>query len=176
MEREGWSDYYTTGGANGVSGYRTISNNKVCWSGSSDCGSGNTEFGWKLPLPTTQEQIIYSPVLQDGAFIFNTTIPANNSPLACSNNLNTGWTMAVAPDSGGAFKTSFFGDSSNNFVTYLGSAVSGIQLGAVGSPSVVRANGSPYLVNQTAAGTGHVDKINPPGGTIGSRLTWQQVR
>jgi hypothetical protein len=54
-------------------------------------------------------------------------------------------------------------------------------LAAVGSPSVVSAgpNGgrrTPYLVNQTSSGIGDVRKINPPGGTIGARITWQQIR
>jgi len=56
-----------------------------------------------------------------------------------------------------------------------------MQLAAVGSPSVVTAGPSggsqfPYLVNQTSAGTGDVRRINPPGGTVGARITWQQIR
>ena len=165
-----------TPNTNGVSGYRTVSNTKVCWQGSTDCGSGNTKYGWVLALPGSQEQIVFAPILSLGAFIVNTTIPANNSPLSCTANPNLGWTMAVNPSSGGAFQQSFFGNSQGNFVSYAGGTVSGVQLGAVGRPSVVTAVGNPYLVNQTTAGTGHVDQINPPGGTIGSRLTWEQIR
>ncbi|NMM09759.1 MAG: pilus assembly protein PilY [Polaromonas sp.] len=167
---------YPTTTTNGVSGYRTVSNTAVCWQGSTTCTSGNNQWGWELVLPTSSEQVIYSPILAQGAVIVNTTIPANNSALTCSINPNTGWTMAVDPATGGAFKQSFFGDASNNFVSYNGAKVSGIQIGAVGSPSVVTASNSPYLVNQTSAGTGHVDKIAPPGGTLGKRLTWQQLR
>lgn len=59
--------------------------------------------------------------------------------------------------------------------------MSGLQLAAVGSPSVVTAGPSggtktPYIVNQTSSGTGDVRKINPPGGTTGARVTWQQIR
>ena len=84
--------------------------------------------------------------------------------------------MALAPATGAAFSNSFFADASNSFVKLGGQSVSGAQLSAVGSPSVVSAGGKPQLVNQTSKGTGVVNKINPPAGSIGSRLTWQQIR
>jgi len=160
---------------------RTVSNTVICWQGSSDCGSNNTRYGWYLNLPTSSEQVIYSPVLYQGALIVNTTIPANNTPLNCGSDLDSGWTMAISIGSGGSFAQSFFADSTGKFVNYAGTVVSGMQLAAVGSPSVVTAgptggSRSPYLVSQTSAGTGDVHKINPPGGTIGARITWQQIR
>lgn len=161
---------------NGVSGYRTVSNTKVCWQGSTVCTTNNNKYGWKLSLPSSGEQVVYSPILSQGAFIVNTTIPAENSPLSCTAGSNTGWTMAINPETGGAFTKSFFGDANNNFVSISGNQVSGIQIGAVGSPSVVTAGGSPFLVNQTGTGTGNISKILPPGGTIGGRVTWQQIR
>lgn len=161
---------------NGVSGYRTVSNSKVCWEGSTTCTSSNNKYGWKLSLPSSGEQVIYSPILSQGAFIVNTTIPANTSPLSCTAGLNNGWTMAINPETGGAFTKSFFGNASNNFVNISGGLVNGIQIGAVGSPSVVAAGGNPFLINQTTSGTGNVSKISPPGGTVGGRLTWQQIR
>jgi type IV pilus assembly protein PilY1 len=166
-----------TNTTNGVSGYRTVSNSKVCWQNSTDCVTDtNNKYGWKLSLPSSGEQVIYSPILSQGAFIVNTTIPASNSPLSCSVAENSGWTYAVDPATGGAFVKSFFGDGSNNFVSLGGGQVGGIQIGAVGSPSVVTASNSPYLVNQTNSGVGHIDKIAPPGGTLGNRMTWQQIR
>ena len=85
--------------------------------------------------------------------------------------------MAIAPDAGGAFVDSFFGTSgTNNFVTYNGNVVSGIGLNAVGRPSVVSAQGRLFMVNQTNDGLGSVRKINPPGGSKGKRMTWQEVR
>jgi len=120
--------------------------------------------------------VIYNPISYSGAFIVNTTVPASNSPFACSANLPTGWTMALNPTSGGALPNSFFADSSNNFVTINGSVVSGIALNATGSPSVVTAANDPYLVNQTTSGIGTVNKINPPGGSVGGRITWTQLR
>lgn len=167
---------YAASTTNGVTGYRTVSNTKVCWQNSTDCTSGNNKYGWTLSLPTSGEQVIYSPILSQGAFIVNTTIPGGSSPLSCSVNANSGWTYAINPATGGAFTQSFFGDANNNFVSYAGGLVSAIQIGAVGSPSVVTAAKSPYLVNQTNSGTGHVDKISPPSGKLGNRLTWQQIR
>jgi type IV pilus assembly protein PilY1 len=160
---------------------RTVSSTAICWQGSSDCGSNNSRYGWYLNLPTSSEQVIYSPVLYQGALIVNTTIPANNTPLNCASELDSGWTMAISIASGGSFAQSFFADSTGKFVNYTGTVVSGMQLAAVGSPSVVTAGPSggsqfPYLVNQTSAGTGDVRRINPPGGTVGARITWQQIR
>jgi type IV pilus assembly protein PilY1 len=155
---------------------RTLSNNTVCWQGTSACGSGNNKLGWMIDLPTSGEQVIYNPIMYAGAFVINTTVPASNAPLSCSTNLPTGWTMALSPTTGGALPSSFFADANNNFVTVNGSVVSGIALNATGSPSVVTAAGSPYLVNQTTSGIGTVNKINPPGGTQGGRLTWTQLR
>ena len=154
----------------------TVSNNTVCWNGSTTCSTGNNKYGWKMDLPTAGEQVIYNPIVYAGALVLNTTVPADNSPFSCSTNLPTGWTMALSPTSGGALPASFFADASNNFVTINGSVVSGIALNATGSPSVVTAAGSPYLDNQTSSGTGTVNKINPPGGTQGGRLTWTQLR
>jgi len=167
---------YAATTTNGVSGYRTVSNSVVCWTGSTDCASNNDKYGWKLTLPTSSEQVIYSPILTLGAFIVNTTIPVDTSPLSCTSGVNGGWTMAINPATGGAFAKSFFGDATNNFVSINGNVVSGIRIGAVGSPSVVTAGGKPYLVNQTSSGTGNVSKISPPGGGVGRRLTWQQIR
>ncbi len=168
-------------GANGISAYRTTSQNAVSWCNSTPCVA-NTKYGWTMQLPaalagqTAGEQIIYSPILSQGAFIVNTVVPATNSPLSCVRDPNGGWTMALAPATGAAFSNSFFADASNSFVKLGGQSVSGAQLSAVGSPSVVSAGGKPQLVNQTSKGTGVVNKINPPAGSIGSRLTWQQIR
>ena len=167
-------------GANGISAYRTTSQNAVSWCNSKPCVA-NSNYGWTMQLPaalagqTAGEQIIYSPILSQGAFIVNTVVPATNSPLSCVRDPNGGWTMALTPATGAAFSNSFFADASNNFVKLGGQSVSGAQLGAVGSPSVVSAGGKPHLVNQTSKGTGVVSKINPPAGS-GSRLTWQQIR
>jgi type IV pilus assembly protein PilY1 len=164
--------YVSTGGNN----YRTVSNSKVCWRGSNSCTSGNVQLGWQLILPASSEQVIYSPILQLGSFIVNTTIPAGTSILTCGATTATGWTMAIDPASGGAFKNSFFGDSLGNFVSINGQIVSGEALNGTGSPSIVSTAGGSFLVTQTVSGTGAVAPINPPAGNKGSRLTWIQRR
>jgi type IV pilus assembly protein PilY1 len=45
----------------------------------------------------------------------------------------------------------------------------------VGSPSVVTANGKPYMVNQTVNSVPTVNEIYPPGGSTGQRLSWLQL-
>ncbi|HUB88579.1 MAG TPA: hypothetical protein VMA74_02505, partial [Dyella sp.] len=176
-----------------ILGYRTVSENTVCMQGSTCAttnSSGNlvntagTQFGWYLNLPAYNgvswvggsnqtEQVIYSPIESEGAFIVNTTIPANNSPLSCTVVTTAGWTMALNPATGGGFTNSFFSDTTG---VVISGSISGIALSAVGSPSVVTANGHPYLVNQTVSGVGTVNQINPPGGQSGQRLTWLQLR
>jgi len=176
-------------------GARTISNKNVCYVGmtcQTTDSSGNvtmaagTMLGWYMNLPgyngvtgvggsNQTEQLIYSPIETDGAFIVNTVVPANNSPLTCTTQTAAGWTMAFNPTTGGSFQQSFFSDSSGNFVNINGSPISGIALNATGSPSVVRANGLPYLVSQTVNSAGAVNRINPPGLGQAKRLTWLQV-
>ncbi|XRD90922.1 pilus assembly protein PilY [Dyella nitratireducens] len=176
-----------------ILGYRTVSENTVCMEGSTCAttnSSGNlvnvagSQFGWYLNLPAYNgvswvggsnqtEQVIYSPIESEGAFIVNTTIPANNSPLSCTVVTTAGWTMALNPATGGGFTNSFFSDTTG---VVISGSISGIALSAVGSPSVVTAKGQPYLVNQTVSGVGTVNQINPPGGQTGQRLTWLQLR
>jgi type IV pilus assembly protein PilY1 len=180
-------------GSSSILGYRTVSENVVCLVGMT-CGTVNssgqtvsaagTDFGWYLTLPgyngvpwvggsNQTEQIIYNPIESEGAFIVNTTIPANNSPLTCSVVTASGWTMALDPATGGGFTNkSFFDDTTGNVVS---GSISGIALNAVGSPSVVTANGKPYLVNQTVNSVPTVNQINPPGPSVGARLTWLQL-
>jgi type IV pilus assembly protein PilY1 len=176
-------------------GARTISNNSICFVGST-CQTvdskgkittaAGTMMGWYMNLPGANgvtavggsnqtEQVIYSPIETDGAFIVNTTVPANNSALSCTVQSALGWTMALNPSTGGSFTNSFFSDAGGNFVNVNGSPISGIALNATGSPSVVTANGLPYLVSQTVTGAGAVNRINPPGSKYNKRLTWLQV-
>lgn len=167
-------------GSSTISGYRTLSTNKVCWKGSSACTGGasaNTHFGWTLPLPATgNEQVIYNPTIAYGMLLINTTIPAVSQALSCDTQPASGYTMAVSLDSGGAPKSSFFGDQNGNFVTYNGGIVSGIGLSATGTPSIVTADKWPYLVQQTSGGQGVTTKINPGANGKGNRLTWIKLR
>jgi type IV pilus assembly protein PilY1 len=161
------------------SGYRAVSSNPICWADATGCSGGNTQFGWYLNLPATGEQVIYSPVLELGAFIVNTTIPASNNPLSCTSAVASGWTLAISPTNGGAFTKSFFGDQTGHFVNYNGQIVSGIALNATGSVSIVTTGGTApgtFLVTQTTSGVGTVTPINPLATGKGSRLTWAELR
>ena len=161
------------------SGYRAVSASPVCWSNSTACTSGNTQFGWYMNLPGTSEQVIYSPVLEVGAFLVNTTIPASNNPLNCTAANATGWTMAISPITGGALAKSFFGDSMGHFVNYNGQIVSGAALNGTGSVSIVTTGGAQpgtFLVTQTTSGVGVVLPVNPLANAKGSRLTWVERR
>lgn len=170
----------TAPGSGTISGYRTLSTNKVCWKGSSNCAGGasaNSQFGWTLPLPSSSnEQVIYNPTTAYGMFLVNTTIPAVQQALTCGTQPAAGYTMAVSLDTGGAPSASFFGDQNGNFVSYNGGIVSGIGLSATGTPSIVTANKWPYLVQQTVGGTGVATKINPGANGKGHRLTWIKLR
>ena len=105
----------------------------------------------------------------------NTTIPPSTSLANCSSTAAGGWTLAIDPSTGGAFKTSFFG-SNHTFVDIGGQVVSGEALSGTGTPSMVTYNGQSYLVTQNVSGTGTVVEANPPAGTKGSRLTWIEKR
>lgn len=159
-----------------TTGYRAVSNNKVCWKGSTACGSGNTQFGWSLSLPGNNEQIVFNPILQVGAFIVNTLIPAVNNPYNCTAATATGWTMAISPVNGGSFSQSFFGDPTGHFVNYLGQVVSGVAQNAVGSGSVVLNGTDTWLINQDKNGKPVPNWINPLANASGNRLTWIEKR
>ena len=177
--------------------YRTVSNTAICWADQSGCSGAGGQYGWYLTLgsgyanqydpnyPTSgiltssqqvYEQVIFSPTLADGAFIVNTTIPPTTSLAECVGTNAGGWTMAINPATGGAFTNSFFGDANHNFLNINNQAVSGIALNGTGSVSVVTAGTNTYMVTQTVGGQGALAPINPPGGTMGSRLTWIEKR
>ena len=165
------------GSSGSISGYRTVSRNAVCWSGSSNCASGkNVMFGWQLALPSTNEQVIYGPTTNSGLFVVNTVIPAVSNVLTCSNQPAAGYTMAVSIDTGGATATSFFADATNNYVTTNGLVISGIGLSGTGTPSFVTALKKPYLITQTVSGVGSITQVNPSANGIGKRVSWIKLR
>lgn len=167
------------GSSGNISGFRTVTQNRICWKGSTTCGSAasaNTQFGWKLALPDSGEQVIYNPTSAYGLFVVNTTIPAVSQALSCDNQPPSGYTMAIASDTGGAPNQSFFANATNNFVSANGAIVSGIGLSAVGTPSFVSAMTKPYMVNQTVTGVGSVTQVNAGANGLGARLNWIKLR
>jgi len=174
---------------------RSVTANPVCWSGSTTCTSGNNQFGWIVPLPATNEQVIFNPILELGIFIVNTTIPPTNSPTTCASTTPTGFTMAISPTTGGSFPASVFADSTGSFNNLN---ISGVEWNGTGSGEVVTSGGTGtvgskvYYVTQTStvgSGSGGVgtaggtttqplppQQMNVSGGTQGARLTWIQRR
>lgn len=155
---------------------RSIGSNPVCWQGSSGitgCAS-YSQYGWYANLTsqttagsTVYEQVIYNPIISVGALIFNTTIPAINSPLSCTTTTGTGWTFAIDPTTGSGLPGFFSGNTSDT----LGYAAA---LNATGSPAVVNVYGQPVVVTKNSAGSASATKVYPNSG--GYRINWIQLR
>jgi type IV pilus assembly protein PilY1 len=117
-----------------------ITSNAVCWSGSTTCTSGNTEFGFMIALPGTQEQIVFNPLIYQNALIVNTTIPAVNSPSSCSVAHDTGNTIAISLITGGAL--GLFKNTSDT--NAAGSLTNG-----TGTPFIAQAGGNTFILTQS---------------------------
>jgi len=162
---------------------RDITSNPVCYVGSGICSTGNTQFGWTVTLPGTNEQLIFNPVVDENnnALIFNTTIPFQSSPNSCAAQIDKGYTLALQQDTGGALST--------YFPNYNDTSAAGSQTNGSGTPFLVSAAGSYFLLTQSL-GNGAPDKAPitcPPGSLYcsadvgkpsanGKRLTWIQRR
>ena len=163
----------TTGGT-----YRSVASTAViCWLNTTLCpndssgNSTNTAVGWMDPLPGTNEQIIYNPIVAFGQFIVNTTIPGN-SGAGCDTVVPSGFTMAVDMATGGASTEPFLPLPDGTFVA----GTVGLSLNAVGTPSLVTTSTSKaYAVQQTVDGTPITTNVNVSGG-VGARLNWIKVR
>ncbi|MGD0959833.1 MAG: PilC/PilY family type IV pilus protein [Methylomonas sp.] len=166
--------------------YRTLSNNAICWQGSTICTSNstqnsNTQFGAYLDLDpgnnTVGEQVIYNPIQYQGIFFVNTTIPSSQTQgLTCTAaDPPGGWLMALNPLNDGAYETGAFPNTPFN-------TTAGVNMGSQGSPSVISFNNQSYLLTRTIGGLG-VQQFNPPcvsncvnGPGTGSRVNWIQLR
>lgn len=161
----------TVTGQGQIMGYRTLSaGTAICWAGSSTCSpaASNTMYGWIYNLPSTNEQIIYSPSIINGAVVVNTAIPPATSTTQCLANTQTGWTMAFSPTTGGAY--------TQNFFSSVNSAASGVLANAVGTPTAVTYNGQSYLVSQTVTGGAFVQRVTPPNDNNPGRVSWREIR
>jgi hypothetical protein len=148
------------------------------------------------------EQVVFNPILTGDVFIVNTTIPATVSLTNCSATVAGGWTIALDPATGGAFKTSFF--APNGVFTDANGLLNGLAQNGTGSVFLVTtgsgSNAQTFLGSmgsngQLATGTGNggsggnttpngacsvgpdgLCKVNVPKNQTGSRLTWIQKR
>lgn len=148
----------------------------VCWQGTSTCSGSNTSFGWYANLPSSGEQIIYNPVFYQGAFVVNSTVPANNIPTSCTVTLDSGYTYALSVVNGGVFTNAFQTYTKNGtLVTETNEA--GVNTNATGSVYVVTtAQQTSNIVYQTIAGAPGSQEISLPSNTKAKRLTWVEKR
>jgi type IV pilus assembly protein PilY1 len=159
------------------------SNNPVCWADNASCAA-TPQYGWYIDLPGTNEQVIFNSLIYQGTLFINTTIPPVNAVGACTLRTETGDTIAVSATTGGVVQ--------HLFPDYTDASAAGEQTNGSGTPFVVLAGGSAYVLTQTVTsdnggtasgpftyggGSGNVveAKITNQGGS-GSRLTWTELR
>lgn len=158
--------------------------NPVCWADGSGCSS-NPQYGWYIDLPGTNEQVIFNSLIYQGTLYVNTTIPPVNAVGACKLNTETGNTIAVSATTGGVVEHLFPG--------YSDASAAGQQTNGSGTPFVVLAGGSAYVLTQTVTGNSGNGSTSGPfvygGGNAnvvegkvenqsggGHRLTWTELR
>ncbi|HET7300532.1 MAG TPA: PilC/PilY family type IV pilus protein [Oleiagrimonas sp.] len=176
-----------------IKAYRTLSTtNVVCWKGGAGAAGCTDvdEYGWLFDLPDAGpdsgpnagagEQIIYSPAYIDGAVVVNTAIPPVISAFQCNPGLQSGWTMAFNPATGGGMETGYFADASGSF--HDGDAtVGGVKSGGVGTPTVLNTTGMPnsngqhYLGTQTASGGGLLLPYKDASNANPARVSWREL-
>lgn len=167
--------------------------NPVCWAGTSTCSGGtsaNKKFGWYIALPgtntaystTTYEQVVYNPMIVSTAVVFNSIVPAVDSPLMCTPDTDKGWTYALDVRTGGAIPNFFTNVSGSSTTSNLATETVGYEGDASGSSAEVdTSNGSGgtnyYLIFQsTNGGPGTPIQITPASNISSSRETWVQLR
>lgn len=180
-----------TGGTNAqILSYRNLSTTKkVCWKGSTACtpDSDNAQYGWYFDLPDDptpsktdahpREQIIYNPTIIDGAVVVSTAIPPVIDALKCNPGLQSGYTMAFNPATGGGLIPSFLPGVGGGFGPGTGgTAVGGIRMDGVGTPTTVTYGGQVYLVTQTVKSVPALSQINPPASETPNRVSWREIR
>jgi type IV pilus assembly protein PilY1 len=172
-----------------------IQNNATpCWSGSTGCTGASAQYGWYLNLPSTQEQVIYSPQLVAQALTVNSIVPAQTAPTSCDAGTDLGYTYVVSALTGAAFNQVFLppSEANNSAVngnkSYTDSKAIAMLTNATGSSFVTsNTSGYEYLVyetNQTEGGPGGNAAniqggslgLNLPPNTVGHRLSWIELR
>lgn len=175
---------------------RVVTQDPVCWVDYSSQSlpqgcSVASEYGWYLDLVSSDsalgdqgdqgEKVVYNPVLRNGVFLVNTTIPSSSSGLTCQGASLTGWTMALNPESGGRLTFEIFdtiGNGKFDKITVNGQdfITSGITLGAVGSPGFVTYEGDTWMVVNTGSGKPTTSRLNLPSENLAVQLSWQELR
>jgi type IV pilus assembly protein PilY1 len=145
---------------------------QICFAGTTDCTTGNTQFGWSIALPESNsqgnEQVIYNPVLNAGTVIVDSVLPADNQPTTCTANLDEGWTYAINILSGLPIP--------NFFTNYHTTSTIGFRFDATGSPSELTTGTTDGFIFQTVSGTPVWQPKKLPAANAARRLTWIQLR
>ena len=183
-----------TVGVDSSTGNRFIqSTSAVCWAGTSTCTGGssaNAKFGWYIALPgtntafstTTNEQVVFNPMIVSTAIVFNSVLPAIDSPLMCTPDTDKGWTYALDVRTGGAVPNFFVNTGTSTTTNNLSTETIGYEGDASGTSSEVdTSNGSGgtsyFLIFQsTSGGPGTPIQIQPGANISSSRQTWIQLR
>jgi type IV pilus assembly protein PilY1 len=156
-----------------------LTSQTICWKGTTTCGTGNTSFGWYAGLPATSgtsptinyEQVIYNPQLVGSAFSVNSIIPASNSLIQCTTNLDAGYTYAIALGTGAVapaasgnpsffFNTTTTSTNSTTGVTTTtttvntDAAAAGVATNATGSSTVMTTSTTMASASIAGMGTG----------------------
>jgi type IV pilus assembly protein PilY1 len=159
----------TRSGSNG-----TMSKNSVCWKGWSNCGGTQTQFGWYLPLPGTNEQIIFDPLVSnvDGSLIVNTYVPSPSSILSCEAKPSTGFSIGLEAQTGAGLATPLFNVG--------GASYDSVERDAMGAAMVLQSgqagdNNASYLITHNQNGA-TATQLNDTSITNGTRLYWIQKR
>ena len=147
------------------------------------CGTVCTagKFGWYANLPGGSEQIVSNPSLYQGGLIVNSTIPANNSLLSCTNNTDTGVTYDISVVTGGSFQTSP-GVYYTGFVNYASTQMVGLQTNETGSlTALTTTENTTWLLGQAINPTPGTappppTQIKQPTNVSVNRQTWVELR
>jgi type IV pilus assembly protein PilY1 len=173
-----------------------MSNQTVCFQGTTTCTSGNTEYGWFMNLPGSGEQIIYNPELVQQALTVNSIVPASNDPTSCALPTDTGFTYVLSAMTGAAFNRVFLppgeaaflqANSNVNPAAYQDANAIAMQTNATGSSFITgNSSGTMYLIYETnlvqgGAGAGSAIQagtlgLNLPPNTTGRRINWVERR
>lgn len=145
---------------------------QICFAATTDCTSGNNQFGWSIALPESNsqgnEQIIYNPIINSGAVVVNSVLPADNQPTTCTENLDKGWTYVIDFLTGRPIPHFFLNYQTTNTV--------GFHFDATGMPSELTSGTTDGFISQTTSGTPIWLPKKQPVPNSAHRLTWIQLR
>jgi hypothetical protein len=98
----------------------------------------------------------------------DSTLPADNQPTTCTENLDEGWTYAIN------FLTGL--PIPQFFTQYNTTTTVGFRFDATGTPSELTTGTTDGYIFQTASGTPLWKPKKPPAPNAAHRLTWIQLR